>query len=60
MRKVQLEKNDILFLNFKSRIFDYKANCKYGHMLTVIFKKLKPVLQAAMFEDKDSDDEYYF
>jgi hypothetical protein len=29
-------------------------------MLTVIFKKLKHVLQAAMYEDTDCDDEYYF
>jgi hypothetical protein len=29
-------------------------------MLTIIFKKLKHVLQAAMYEDTDDDEEYYF
>lgn len=33
---------------------------KYGHLSRVIFKKLKHVLQAAMYEDKDGDDVYYF
>ena len=29
-------------------------------MLTIIFKKLKHVLQAAIYEDTDGNEEYYF